>query len=63
MNSIKAMQLISKKQRTNHLLHFIVTVVTVGAWFPVWILIYVLDVLTNMNINRKIRKLERAQRA
>lgn len=58
--NIKAMQLISKKQKTNHLLHLIVSFLTVGLWVPVWVLIALLDSLTNMNINRKLRKLERS---
>lgn len=56
--SIKAMQLMSKKKKTNHILHLLLSLITAGLWIPVWILVAVSNGLENTRINRKIRKME-----
>lgn len=58
MNNIKAMQLISKKKKTSHLLHIVLSVLTAGLWLPVWALVTVSNSLENSRIDRQLRKLE-----
>jgi hypothetical protein len=32
-----------ERKQTNHLLHFILTLVTVGLWLPVWIIVAIVN--------------------
>lgn len=56
--NIKAMQLMSKKKKTNHVLHLLLSLITAGLWLPVWILVAVSNSLENIRIDRKIKKME-----
>ncbi len=57
MNQIKAMQLLSKKKKTSHVLHLILSLVTVGFWFPVWIIVTLSNSIENRRIDREVGKL------
>lgn len=39
-------------QRTNHILHLILTVLTIGAWLPVWGLVYIINEVSNQGKRR-----------
>lgn len=52
MSQIKAMQLISQKKKTIHMLHFILSIFTGFLWVLPWIIISI----SNSNENRKIDK-------
>lgn len=56
--SVKALQLISKKKKTSHLLHLILSVITMGFWLPVWALVTLSNGIENARIDAKINKLE-----
>lgn len=55
--NIKAMQLMSKKKKTNHVLHLLLSLITAGMWIPIWILVAVSNSLENIRIDRKIKKM------
>lgn len=57
MNQIKAMQLLSKKKKTSHVLHLILSLVTVGLWIPVWIIVTLSNSIENRRIDREVSKL------
>lgn len=44
--------LLSKKKKTSHLLHLVLSVITAGFWLPVWLIV----VISNNNENTKIDK-------
>ena len=52
MNQIKAMQLLSKKKKTMHILHLLLSLFTGGLWVLPWIIISI----SNSNENHKIDK-------
>lgn len=52
MNQLKAMQLISQKKKTMHILHLILSLFTGGLWVLPWIIISI----SNSNENHKIDK-------
>ena len=58
MNHIKAMQLLSKKKTTSHVLHLILSLITVGFWVPVWIIVCISNAIENYKVDRQIDKLE-----
>lgn len=35
---------------TNHVLHLILTVVTLGIWSPVWLIIFIINITSNKTI-------------
>ena len=57
MSQIKAMQLLSKKKSTSHVLHLILSIVTVGFWIPVWVIVALSNSIENARIDRKVGKL------
>lgn len=57
MNQIKAMRLLSKKKNTMHLLHVVLSIITVGFWIPVWILVTISNSIKNNRIDREVGKL------
>lgn len=57
MNQIKAMRLLSKKKNTMHLLHVVLSIITVGFWIPVWILVATSNSIKNNRIDREVGKL------
>ena len=52
MKELKAMQLISQKKKTMHILHLILSLFTGGLWVLPWIIV----AISNSNENRKIDK-------
>ena len=52
MKELKAMQLISQKKKTMHILHLLLSLFTGGLWVLPWIIISI----SNSNENRKIDK-------
>ena len=56
-NQIKALQLLSKKKSTSHVLHLILSIVTVGLWVPVWIIVTLSNSIENRRIDREVSKL------
>lgn len=57
MNQIKAMQLLSKKKKTSHVLHLILSLITVGFWVPVWIIVCISNAIENYKVDRQLAKL------
>ena len=57
MNQIKALQLLSKKKSTSHVLHLILSLITVGLWLPVWIIVALSNSIENARIDREVGKL------
>lgn len=57
MSQIKAMQLLSKKKSTSHVLHLILSLITVGFWVPVWIIVTLSNGIENRRIDREVGKL------
>ena len=57
MSQIKALQLLSKKKSTSHVLHLILSLITVGFWVPVWIIVALSNSIENARIDRKVGKL------
>lgn len=57
INQIKAMQLLSKKKNTMHLLHVALSIITVGFWVPVWLIITLSNSIENRRIDREVGKL------
>lgn len=56
-NQIKAMQMLSKKKSTSHVLHLILSLSTVGLWIPVWVIVALSNSIENARIDRKVGKL------
>ena len=56
-------QLLARRadHRTSHLLHLVLSVITVGFWVPVWILVTTSDSLERGRIDRKIERLYRLE--
>lgn len=54
---IAALKLLSQKKRTSHVLHLILSLVTVGFWVPVWLLVALSNSIENARIDRKVAKL------
>lgn len=48
--------MLSRKKRTNHVLHFLLSIVTIGFWVVVWILVALSNSMENARIDRKIAK-------
>lgn len=42
----------TQKKKTNHILHFLITIFTIGGWFIVWMIIHSI----NSSHNKKIEK-------
>lgn len=57
MNQIKALQLLSKKKSTSHVLHLILSLITLGFWVPVWIIVTLSNSIENRRIDREVGKL------
>lgn len=46
---------LSRIRHTNHLLHFILTLLTLGLWLIFWILISIFNMLYNYNVRSKAK--------
>lgn len=60
MNNAKAMQLMAKRQgyNTSHVLHLLLSVISVGIWIPVWIIVAISNANERGKIDRQMEKLE-----
>ena len=56
-NQIAALKLLSQKKRTSHVLHLILSILSVGFWIPVWLLVALSNSIENARIDRKVAKL------
>ena len=52
----EAALLLSKKRKTNHILHLLLTIITGGLWVIVWILVAISNSSHNSSIERSIHK-------
>lgn len=48
--------LVSKKHKTSHVFHLLMSIITVGAWVIVWVLVAVNNGIENARIDRRIAK-------
>lgn len=48
--------LLSKKKRTSHILHLILSFITLGVWIFIWILVAISNSTENSRIDREIKK-------
>lgn len=51
--------LLSKKKRTSHLLHLVLSILTVGLWIIIWLIVALSNNMENSAIDRKIQKGEK----
>jgi len=49
------------KYRTNHVLHLILSVVTLGIWLPLWLIVGISNSIEYARIERQVRKLGQQQ--
>ena len=49
------------RYRTNHILHFILSLFTVGFWIPVWLIISISNANERKKATNKIRKISHTQ--
>ena len=47
--------LLSKKKKTNHVLHLLLSIITVGIWIIIWILVAASNGSVNAGIDKEIR--------
>lgn len=59
MNQAKILIELSKKKKTSHILHLLLSIITVGFWVPIWILVTISNNIENARIDRKIIKLSK----
>ena len=48
--------LLSKKKKTSHILHLILSIVTAGLWIVIWLLVGISNANENAKIDGKIKK-------
>ena len=48
--------LLSKKKKTNHILHLLLSIFTFGVWLLIWILVAISNSSENAKIDRQIKK-------
>lgn len=48
--------LLSKKKKTSHILHLVLSILTVGLWILIWLLVTVSNSSENSRIDRQIKK-------
>ena len=49
---------VKSKREVNHILHFILSVVTLGWWIPVWVILVMNFDTRQITLPKKIKKLE-----
>lgn len=54
------LQLVMKKEKykTNHILHLLLALITMGFWIPVWVLVAVSNWNERTKVERKLSKIE-----
>lgn len=48
--------MLSRKKRTSHLLHLFLSVITLGFWTVIWLLVGINNAIENARIDRRIEK-------
>jgi len=48
--------MLSKKKKTSHVLHLLLTIITAGLWIVVWILVAISNSSENARIDREISR-------
>ena len=48
--------LLSKKKKTSHVLHLLLSIITVGIWIIIWVLVTISNSSENAKIDRQIKK-------
>lgn len=53
-------QLLAKREdhKTSHVLHLLLSVITVGLWIPVWLLVAISHANERAKIDKKLEKME-----
>jgi hypothetical protein len=46
--------MLSRKTKTSHVLHFFLSLITLGLWLPVWLLVGILNSIGNDRIDIKV---------
>lgn len=47
--------MLSKKKKTSHILHLLLSIVTAGLWVIVWVIVAISNSMENSNIDTKIK--------
>jgi len=58
-NQIEALALLAKRKQTSHLLHLILSFLTLGWWVIVWFIVHLSNTIENRRIDRAVRKLSK----
>jgi len=48
--------LLSQKSKTSHLLHFFLSLFTIGIWIPIWIFVSIVNGIANGSVDAIIAK-------
>lgn len=56
MNSTDKLVLLAQKPKTSHLLHFFMSIITMGTWMPIWVIVALINQQRCANIDRKIKR-------
>lgn len=59
-SSAEVAVMLSKKKKTSHVLHLLLSVVTAGLWVFMWLLCGISNSMENSRIDRKIAKGKKA---
>ena len=53
------LQLLAKRQKyeTSHILHLLVSVLTFGAWVPVWLIVALSNANERQKVDRKLKQI------
>lgn len=52
-----AMIKLSEKKRTSHVLHLLLSIITMGLWLPVWVLVHASNVSENQKLDNEVRRM------
>ena len=59
MNEYQLQLLLAKRKRTSHVLHLLLSLLTLGLWVPVWLLVALSNANENRKVDRELRRLAR----
>ena len=46
-----------RRMKTNHILHLLLSIVTIGWWIPIWLIVGLNSVIERGRIEKRIKKL------
>lgn len=55
------LQMRLQRQRTNHILHLLLSVITGGLWVPVWLIVTLINAINRSFTESELRKYETNQ--